>query len=824
MKIILNHTLRSIRSNLGQLAVIIFTVTVVTTLFFASLSLGDLFYNFQVEGFSRLSGEAEISVSGDVFSEEKFNEFIVDNQNEIEYVDKYLQMAGLLNTDGEEYVEAKSTVILIEATDVKEFLSKHKDRLFYYDGIEKDAEYVYPGLWISKGFAEKNGYEVGEVVDVYVSMYGRYQKFTVTYIFEEKGVFANSTIYNVITDVKELGEKGLYTTAYIKLKDNVNENEFISKLQKFFENSNLTIEYAVDYEYVDNLVSNNENLLNVALIFICALVIFILLGAYKVVMQNRADEMIVFKSAGATPLQTVFILLLEGVLYGIIGAVIGVIVGRFCMEIIVNSVIPSFASAVKYEVSDYIVSFILGILISVISALFPVIKLTNETVRKLNSGSIKFLRKPKMVFALIPLVIMGVSVGIILTVPSLVVVFTIVLIISVVALVLMLTPYLADGACKAFGLIKSAKMASWGIKRNSDTATLSGLIGAIVAFTFIAVSIVNIIIQATTTYNERFSCDYVIESIDESFNGNEIDTLVGNTYGVEYSRLFEYHQFYINYNGEEKDSYIYRVENSKSLDSAVFGLTKEEKEAFDNIDNGAIFSYDLINRYGFEVGDSAEIEIDGIKYKFIICGVDNSLTKNDRVIYVNEKFNQIEFEKFMILMGASKNVSNSDLYVELRDKLENYGCYVLEYRDWAYATAVGINGLAILLRSLEVLIAIVGILGVINMSIAMFIKRKREFEIYRAVGIDRKKYTVYTFFEGLIIATIGGIIGLVFSFVINLLMPDFAVMIDRHTVIDFFPYQILIITAICVVAYTVCYMTIATRFRPEKNTINRNQA
>ena len=374
------------------------------------------------------------------------------------------------------------------------------------------------------------------------------------------------------------------------------------------------------------------------------------------------------------------------------------------------------------------------------------------------------------------------------------------------------------------GSIKSAKMASWGIKRNSDTATLSGLIGAIVAFTFIAVSIVNIIIQATTTYNERFSCDYVIESIDESFNGNEIDTLVGNTYGVEYSRLFEYHQFYINYNGEEKDSYIYRVENSKSLDSAVFGLTKEEKEAFDNIDNGAIFSYDLINRYGFEVGDSAEIEIDGIKYKFIICGVDNSLTKNDRVIYVNEKFNQIEFEKFMILMGASKNVSNSDLYVELRDKLENYGCYVLEYRDWAYATAVGINGLAILLRSLEVLIAIVGILGVINMSIAMFIKRKREFEIYRAVGIDRKKYTVYTFFEGLIIATIGGIIGLVFSFVINLLMPDFAVMIDRHTVIDFFPYQILIITAICVVAYTVCYMTIATRFRPEKNTINRNQA
>ena len=73
MKVIFNHTLRSIRASKGQLAVIILTVAVVTMLFFATLTVGDLFYNFQVAGFSRLSGDAEIAMDGAIFSGEKLS-------------------------------------------------------------------------------------------------------------------------------------------------------------------------------------------------------------------------------------------------------------------------------------------------------------------------------------------------------------------------------------------------------------------------------------------------------------------------------------------------------------------------------------------------------------------------------------------------------------------------------------------------------------------------------------------------------------------------------------------------------------------------------
>ena len=821
MKVIFNHTLRSIRASKGQLAVIILTVAVVTMLFFATLTVGDLFYNFQVAGFSRLSGDAEIAMDGAIFSGEKLNEFLSENQDKVEYVDKYLRMTGLLNTEGEDEV-AKSTAILMEITDLDEFLSRHKGRLSYSDGIKSDDSYVYPAIWISEGLAKKNGYEVGQEVDIYVSFFNRYQKFTVAYIFEDKGVFANSTIYNVFADSTELGEKGLYTTAYFKLKESVNQEQFITDLATFMDVDGLEVDYAVDYDYVNNLVSDNQSLLNVALVFILALVIFILFSAYKVVMRSRAQEMTVFKAAGATPTQTVMILLFEGAFYGIVGAIIGVIVGRFIMQAIVMSVIPNFAQAVNYEFSDYILSFVLGILMSLISALFPILKLTRDTVRNLNTGSVRELKKLSP-YLLIPGAI-GIIVCVVLTifVPGYELLFTILMLVSAVAIIIVGAPYLTMGISKLFNGGITTKLPSSNVKRNGDAVTLSSMLGAIVAFTFIAVSIVNVIIEASNPYNARFSSDYAIEAIATDVNFDEVNEIVSNTYGVEYSYLFRYDTFDVDLNGEIKDVTVYAVDNADALSCATTSLTDKEKELFNNDERSAVFTYDMLNRLDLRVGDKVKLTFDGKECEFIICAMDDTRTNTDRIIYVNTDGLQLELKESLILIGTSKNVSNSDLYLDLRGTLEEKGCYILSYQDWAYASSVGVKGLGTLLRALEILIIAVGMIGIVNMILTLFIKRDREFGIYRAVGMDDKSFVIMLLGEGLIISLVGGVIGFILSMIINLLVPNFARLIDRYISLTPFPTEVLVIIAMCIVIFTIVYTIIGSRYRISKRKIERN--
>ena len=84
MRLLLRHTVRSVKENKAQLAVILLTVIVVTAMFFATLTVGGLFTNLQTSLKARLGGETDLSVSGGVFSEAAFDEYIAENADSVE--------------------------------------------------------------------------------------------------------------------------------------------------------------------------------------------------------------------------------------------------------------------------------------------------------------------------------------------------------------------------------------------------------------------------------------------------------------------------------------------------------------------------------------------------------------------------------------------------------------------------------------------------------------------------------------------------------------------------------------------------------------------
>ena len=818
MKIILHHTFRSVKDNLGQLFVIVFTVTILTALFFATLSLRDVFYNLQLSMATRLPDQAQIEIKGDILSEYEIDDAI-DALNGVEYVDKYLELYALLKTKKDNDVEEK--VVLIEATDLTHYYNYHSKSLFYKEGIGPEFVSTYPQVWLSYDFAKENELSVGSEIELYISLYGSYQKFVVTYLFQSQGVFANTSVNNVMTDLSAFGDRGLLTNVYVKMDDDSDVSDAIETLREYLPDRSIEIGSSVDYEYIESVVSGNQKLITVMLFFVLALVLFILLSSYLVIYQKRTQELSVFKAVGASFAQCIGILVFEGLLYGVTGAVLGTVLGRFAMQIVQIKVIPNFAGAIRFGFYHYILSMLLGTIVSLLCASVPAYLLVKRSVRagadKPPLGSIK--RKIPLFIAFI--VFLAVCVVIVVFYPQTLVYVCFAMIADMALSIYFGAPYLVALTSRLFSFGKGiVKLSSSSVRRNKNTASLSAIVGAVISFSFVAVSIVSMVIGAIKPYYDHFRCDYIVQTISESTDMIAVNNEISSTFGVEKSILLQ-NQEYETIADNKKIKYtLYALNDVSEVDYVATSLTKEESEAFATNDDMIILSYDLANRFGKKKGDEIELDLSGKTKTFIVAAIDQTITKDDRVCFILNKEKNV-YKNSFILVISNKNVSGMDLYKDLSDKVQKYSCNIMYYKDWVQSTNVGITGIELLLRLLQILIGAVAFIGVVNITVSTLHDRKREYNIYFSTGLDGKKYFFLSLLEGIVFALSGGVIGLFFSLIINLLMPELGKLIDRYVAVSYFPPEIGPVVAVIMLVYVLTYVTVALRIRKNRN-IERN--
>ena len=817
MKIILRHTLRSIKDSLGQLFVIVFTITVLTALFFVTLTLRDVFYNLQLSMASRLPGEAEISVSGEIISEHELNDALSKLSN-LDYVEKYFELNSLFKVSDGESVDEK--VVLIEATDLSKYKERHPEKLFYKDGLPAGAVYSYPEVWIMDKFAQENNVKVGDTIELYNSLYSSYQKFTVTYVFESEGVFANTALNNVLTDFSSIGNHGLITNAFIKINDD-EIDETIDELIELINNDDIIIERSIDYNHIENVVSGNEKLITVAMFFVLALVVFILISSYLVVFQKRIGELSVFKAAGATSTQCLYILIFEGFLYGLSGAIIGTILGRFVMQVVQVTVIPNYAGVIQFRFYYYVLSLLLGTMLSFVSSFFPAHHLIKSSV---NSG-MKQLREFENKYILpIIIILFIILVGCVMPMifmPQFILIYCLLMIVDVALIIYFVTPYLVYAVSALFGRSKGiVRLSAYSIKRNKTASRLSAIVGAVIAFAFIAVSIVSIVIGAIEPYYSHFRGDFVVQTVSGSNNIKAANEIIEETYGVDNSILLCSNEYKMIADGKEIKYTVYALESGVDLSYITTGITHAQSERFFTEENSIIISYDMANRLGKTIGDTITFDWKSEKHSYIVVGIDSTVTKDDRICFVLYK-PEMTFTNASIIINSNKNIPNMDIYKELSTKLQKISCYIMYYDDWTQSTNVGISGIELLLRLLQIIIASVAFIGVINMTISTLMERKREFNIYYSAGMDTKGKVALSFFEGLIYSFTGGIIGLLFGFIINFLMPEFGKLIDRYASVETVPIRLFVVVAVIIVVYTIIYSVLSLRTY-KKQKIERN--
>ena len=818
MKIILHHTFRSVKDNLGQLFVIVFTITILTALFFATLSLRDVFYNLQLSIASRLPDQAQIEIKGDILSEYEVDDAIRNLKN-VESVDKYLELYALLKTTKGSEVQEK--VVLIEATDLMHYYNYHSHSLFYQEGIGPEFVSAFPQVWLSYDFAKQNGLSVGDEIELYISLYDSYQKFVVTYLFQSQGVFANTAVNNIMTDLSAFGDRGLLTNVYVKMYDNEDVPDAISALRDCFPDDTVNVDYAIDYEHIESVVSGNQKLITVMLFFVLALVLFILLSSYLVIYQKRMQELSVFKAVGASFAQCIGMLVFEGLIYGLAGAVLGTVLGRFAMQIVQIKVIPNFAGAIRFGFYHYLLSMLLGTIVSLLCATVPAYLLVKRSVRASSDkpplGSIK----KRIPLFLVLIALLTICVVIVVFYPQSIVYVCFVMIAIMATLIYLGTPYLVSFSSRLLSFGKGiVKLSSVSIRRNKNTAALSAIVGAVISFSFIAVSIVSMVIGAIKPYYDHFRCDYIVQTIFSTTDMNVVNSEISDTFGVEKSILLQYQEYETVADNKKFKYTLYALNDVSDVDFVSTALTKEESERFATNDDMIILSYDLANRFGKTVGEKVELDQNGEKKVYTIAAIDRTVTKDDRVCFILNKANE-QLKNSFVLVISNKNVSGMDLYKDLSDKIQKYSCNIMFYEDWVQSTNVGINGIELLLRLLQFIIGAVAFIGVVNITVSTLHDRKREYNIFYSTGLDGKKYFLLSLLEGVIFAFSGGIIGLFFSLIINLLMPELGKLIDRYATISYFPPEIGIVVAAIMLIYVFTYVAIAIRIRKNRS-IERN--
>ncbi len=818
MNIILNHTLRSIKDNKAQVGLIIVTIAIVTIMIFVALSMTGLFYNLNISAESRLAGDTDIVLRGELFPKAKIDDYIKKNNDKIEYVDYYLQLAGLVRT------EQETRIVMLEATDFKTLYSRHANKLKALEVADNNFE--YPAIWIGKDFADNLGVIAGDTIEIYYQGSDRYQKFSISRIMQTEGYFADLNVNNILIDYSNITARGMINTAYIKLKSKADFLQIKQDIKQFMQNDAIEIESAIDYQRIIQIVKNNTNLLNVALAFIMTIMCLILFTSYLVIAKSRLNEMIIFKSAGATPLQTTLIMLSEVILYGTVGAVLGLILGRIGMGIVTKALLPTFPNAVTYNLWKYLVALMVGIIISVASALLPIIRISRKSIRQMSAGIVKDIRYIKPAIIIVLTVVLALCFTLLMLYESLVVSMTIALIILFALWIYFVIPYVIRWLSFLFSKIKGqSSLASISIKRNTATNTLSILVSAVITFSFIVVSVISLIVTAITPYNTRFSADYVINSSEDmqlELLSDELLTIDGIEDIVYYKTVdFETELT----NGKRLTYQVIGINNSDALKYATSQLSEESINNFQQTIRPVILNYDMTKRLNVSIGDRLNIEdlsilaptsiSDEMSNIFTVVGIDYAVTEYDRLMYAKLEdlmdINQeLSFKDEKMFISASTNADRQDLYLSIRDKLSSRPqFFVLKYNEWAFATAKGLSGVTALLRLVQVLVSLVAFIGVINLTIVTFADRKKEYNVYKASGMSAKKFSILSLFEGLIIGLSGGIIGIILSFFFNTLMPSFAQLINKYLIYSLFPLNIPIITLLAIIVYTFIYYLIS---------------
>ncbi len=846
MNIILKHTFKSMRQNRAQIAMIVATVMVVVGMFFASLSMFDIFFNINAAEFARLAADADMIVgehyNGKFYSPGELESFLAPFADNITYKKSFIKMSGVLKTDSE------NIGVLVEATDLEKYLENAP----LYGKYTKE-ELPYPKIVVSQRFAGENNLQPGDMVEVFLGTINDYKKFNIYAISDNVGIFASGAAINVLIDLKDAESyAGLVNVTLLKFKDKQIYTQVETVLAE--QMSSISVGEALNTTYNRQVATNNTLLFAIALLFIVGMMVLILVTSYIIIVKSRLSEMIIFKTAGATPVQTTLIMLLEALIYAVVGAFLGLVVGRGGMALAEHALLANFTSTITYEWWKWVLAFTVGIAVTLLSVLIPILKLSKQSIREASAGSVKEVKIAKPLFLIIILACVAVVIVAMRSLPTFYVFAFSGLLIVLIAVFIITSSsrvhlWVSKLAAKVFhkGIFRLSAATT---KRNAAAHNVSILVATVTAFSFMVVAIIDFVNVMLTLSQSRYTSDYVVEYRYEiPPERKELLGLEGELRehtGVESAYLLasvglEWKDAEGKYANADKWINLVGLANLSYLQSIIADSNKIEyllEEYIANpqsVENPAVCNVDIIKRFNLKVGDKLCFTIeekDGSKRDYqhfvTIVGIDYTTTEYDKYIYTDlellyDEQDSLQFSTRYLINAEQSAYLSLREYLEGNEELGNRA-FIFKYQRWLYASALGLGGVQSLLTLLQFVIVLIAFLGVVNISIVTFYDRRAEFNIYKFSGMSIRDYLLHALGESVIIGLSGILIGATICASLYQMMPALAIIAGKYMIFSAINVKLGVVLAACFMLFCSLWYAIARASRRQFNSMkSQNQ-
>ena len=800
MKILFKHTLHSIGKNPVQTIIMVISVIIVTACALLCLNISSIFRQT-----AELWGPSAFG-SGNYCIYCNAGDYYHENGDKITPEEQYREIETFVESlGGNAFFQSQSAVFLetdghtVQATaNYVENLDDANKRTSARILEETAPSSEYPNAYISFKFAELTGLAPGDTFTIK----GSDDKIFVRGISDNYGLYYGPTNVKVAIEDKDVWDRStMICTVY--LPESMSDADFSARFHAEKKAGNikaasLLSEPMTHYQaMVDDSVRNSMKLVGIAAGAIGAVMAVLLASSFTVIVRARSEELIRFKTAGATPMESAAILFSESITYSVIGGAIGLGAGRLMIAAVDGSLKGTLMTGtIGATPISYLYAILIGIGVALLSSAIPAVILGVKPIRELTGGKIKIARRPLFVPAVsgVALTVAGavwVSRSEYETTPAFL------LVAGLAVLIPTFIPLLIWGISKICERFSGAAfLAPAAAGRNHGVRSAAVMTTALITFVSFGAAILNVVGYSSVSSYERLQSDYVIHFANVEADGldryDRAEEVVQRAKKLDYVedaalvKLIGASATKISNGARLGDLRLYGVESSADLKFVAPDCPEKYFEAFDSTPNAVIISSALAYGWGMEIGEEIKLLNDGLYETdadgapFTVVGIDETVTGNDQMLII--KYSDFDnYGDITVSLNA-----DSSRFDDLREEFETDYVTVMYREDFYSGEGMDKIQVGNLLPAFLTIIYGISAMGLINLLVISAAERKEEFATLRLAGADPGKGAAYIASESLETGAVTFVAGFLCASLISMTSKGIGSIIGKYTFPEFF--------------------------------------
>jgi putative ABC transport system permease protein len=755
-----------------RLFLILLSITLSTGLFISTIGLGSNLEQVYRNQRKNFIGNSDLIV---VLAEEKTNSLEISDfepfAQDIDVMAKteyaVVQYEGPdLEADEPEAIRTYNGIVrsfdLNKAFELESIVMNHEyNEETFIEGFTKDK------IIIPQTAADKSGYNLGDIMTLYVQ--GEAKVFEIYGIAKNVGVFIGAET-EYVGIVPEEGLEQLRTTtlkdSMILIKTNINPQRVKDKILS--ERQDVHVYYMTDPAYFESQVSEITDIIFLAMILVLIMSGFIIYTTVTVITVERLKVTAILRSIGATRRIANLVLLAETLMYGLVGSILGSGLGLLLLRLMADffSYNPQLKQSIPFEltysVEQVFFGMLVGMLLSVLSGLIPIIRSNRFDIKKVMRGDMEQEKKNTHVvrWVGVVLIILCAFSPVIFHLEGSLMLSAIVTLGSLVGFVIC-TPLIVANFIKYLEkLTKSSNSVTW-LYALKNIKTSQKLVNNIILLVIALTVIISINTITRSTIDGMLDMyahhDYQLKGYLHEKTEDNMEKLRGIE-GVE-----EVMPYYVNrvyeVEGSEGSFNIYYSDVEKMIEYHQMTVTsdvdyiKALKEG-----TGIILNKNVLKLYQLKIGDSITFVEGNQGATYNIVGSVNNFFSSGQSGFMYPPVPYAEY-----IHSSSLNIRSNLEGAVIRsriDKVFDGACHFQTIEDMQEEEKSYNYQVFAMIEWLSYLTLIIGSVGMFNNLVTTMKSREKQMAIFRSVGMSRRQLRKIVVAEGIICALLSGLIAI----------------------------------------------------------------